>query len=96
MILSCQNWNTHRHKYIIDHCVYKDDLNAYLKVICYDERQNEYDSRFSRPPLIFAVPLAQCHVREHPNIAKPFTPVSDSYKNLKSLRRLLSKIRIST
>jgi hypothetical protein len=95
MILSCRDWNTHTHKYIIDHCIYKDDLNAYLKVVCYDESQNEYDSRFTRPPLIFAIPLVHCHVREHPNMFKPSTPIPKSHNNLTSIRQLFSKFWIS-
>lgn len=73
MIISCRNWNTKRHKYIIDHTVYQDELNAYLKIICFDEMQYAYDNRFTRPPLILAVPLAYSNARLHPNLINMHT-----------------------
>ncbi len=74
MIISFRNWNTETHKYIIDHCVYRDELNAYLKIVCYDNMQYAYDNRFTRPPLILAVPLAHSNAREHPNLISKLTP----------------------
>lgn len=68
MIVKCRQWNYDTRRYIIDHCAGKDDINAYLKVICYDEYHNTYDIRFCYPPIILAVPLSHSNVRNHPNL----------------------------
>ena len=47
MVVKCRQWNCNTQRYIIDHCAYKDDVNAYLKMICYDEYHNAYDIRFA-------------------------------------------------
>ena len=69
-IISVRNWNCHEYRYIIDHCVYKDEITAYLKVICFDSCDFAQDIRSLRPPLILAVPLSHCNVRTHPNVKK--------------------------
>lgn len=78
--ISFRNSNGRNHRYIIDHCLYQDDLNAYLKVICFDSTQRRYDVCSYRPPLILVIPLSHCDVRVHPNvIPKPSTRPSRNY-----------------
>ena len=84
MIVSFQDCNNHRFRYIIDHCAFADEQNAYLKVVCYDVQHIAYDALFCRPPFILVVPLNHCNpkIRIHPllshksnhssNICTPF------------------------
>ncbi len=69
-IISVRNWNCHKYRYIVDHCVYEDKVTAYLKVICFDSCDFAHDIRSLRPPLILAVPLSHCNVRSHLNLMK--------------------------
>ena len=43
-------------RYIVDHCMKIDDLNAYLGLICFDSFQCYYDACSSRPPVVLVVP----------------------------------------
>ena len=91
MILSYRDWNSTTHKYIINHCTHKDDLNAYLKIVCYDNERYAYNIQFTRPPLILAVPLAHSQVRTHPNAPSSLPPKS-IVKRQSLLRRSTSQL----
>jgi len=67
MTLSFQHCNTRNFRYIIDHCAYKDEVSAYLKVFCFRFDHYICESWTSCPPIILAVPLTHCNVRDHPN-----------------------------
>jgi len=67
MIISFQNCNTQEYHYIIDHCAYQDELFAYLKVFCFRSDHYVCETWTSCPPIILAVPLTHCDVRNHPN-----------------------------
>jgi hypothetical protein len=67
-IISVQDWNSIIYQYMIDHCVHKTALHAYLKVVCFDLTHRVYDICSLRPPLILVVPLRFSNVRMHPNL----------------------------
>lgn len=89
MIISFLDCNGRDNRYIIDHCTYQDDLNAYLKVICFDSDQSHFDTNSYRPPLILVVPLKFCNVRPHTTIS-PLLPKGPSKKYLYLLQRLFA------
>ena len=60
----CTNWS---YRYIVDHCAYQDDVNAYLKIICYTHDRRACESWSQYPPILLAVPLYLSNVRMHPN-----------------------------
>jgi hypothetical protein len=66
-VISIQNWNCDQSRYIVDHCVYHDDMNAYLKVYAFTPQSQIYDISSLRPPLVLALPLDYCSTRVHPN-----------------------------
>jgi hypothetical protein len=66
--ISFRECNGRNFRYIVDHCVHQDDLNAYLKVICFDTSQRRYTLCSYRPPLILVFPRNHCNVRLHPNL----------------------------
>ena len=67
MVLLFQDCNNQNHRYIIDHCAYRDEANAYLKVICFDQHRRFCASWSKYPPIILVVPIDRCKVRMHPN-----------------------------
>jgi len=73
MVISFLNCNSGNNRYIIDHCVHQDDLNAYLKVVCFSFDQSHFDIGSYRPPLILVAPLKHCKVRPHVNVT-PLQP----------------------
>lgn len=64
-----RNCNGPNFRYVVDHCVHQDDLNAYLKVICYSSSQRWYNICSYRPPLILVIPKSHCKVRFHPHLS---------------------------
>jgi len=75
-VISFANCNGWDFQYIIDHCMQIDDLNAYLKLVCFDSCQCYYDACSSRPPVVLVVPRTHSKVRMHPNLdEKPISPV---------------------
>jgi hypothetical protein len=67
MVLSIQDCNNRYLRYVVDHCAHKDDINAYIKIVCFTQSRRFCDSWSKFPPIILAVPLSHCNVRPHPN-----------------------------
>jgi hypothetical protein len=68
MIISIQNVNHRNYQYVVDHCAHEDEVNAYLKLVCY-KRNRRFCTSWSRyPPIILAVPLHYSQVRMHDNM----------------------------
>jgi hypothetical protein len=95
MMISFSKCNGLDYRYIIDHCLYTDDFNAYLKVICFDSCQYYYDNCSYRPPIILAIPKSYCQVRMHPNLEiSQVTPTISTPQNTFSSslwKRILNK-----
>jgi hypothetical protein len=88
-IISIQNWNCHQSRYIVDHCILKDDVNAYLKVYGFTADRQIYDIASLRPPLILVVPLEYCNTRVHPNSTTQLNFLSTCKMQIKSLFKQL-------
>ena len=91
-IISVQNWNCQVFRYIVDHCVYTDEHNAYLKVICFEISNSAFDMCSLRPPIILVVPLRFSKVRMHPNLDNR-SNISFSYIKTKFIK-LFHKLRL--
>ena len=73
MIINFQNCTNWHYRYIVDHCAHQDDINAYLKIICYTQDRRTCESWSQHPPILLAVPLSQSKVRMHPNAPTSIT-----------------------
>jgi hypothetical protein len=87
-VVTYHNCNRMERRYIINHCAYKDKASntAYLRVLCYDPRQNVFDAHSLYPPFILAIPIQFCNVRMHPDfditpLTKPITSTSNDWQN---------------
>ncbi len=86
-VISFLGCNGRDNRYIIDHCTYQDDVNAYLKVVCFSADQSHFDTNSYRPPLILAALLNYCNVRPHVSMPQP-TPKGPTRNFTKYLRLL--------
>ena len=67
MIISFDTFSSRNYQYVIDHCAHVDDVNAYLKLICYKRTRRFCTSWSKYPPVLLAVPIKYNCVRMHDN-----------------------------
>jgi hypothetical protein len=65
MTISYCNSNTKHLRYVIDHCVYQDQVNTYVKVFCFNLNQDVCEKDSNRPPFLLVVPSEYCQVRTY-------------------------------
>ena len=81
MIILIQNVNHRNYQYVVDHCAHEDEVNTYLKLVCY-KRNRRFCTSWSRyPPIILAVPLHYSQVRMHDNVYRATSSSTDSESN---------------
>ena len=99
MIISFRHCNNANFRYIIDHCVFEDELRAYLKVLCFRIDHHVCDIWTPRPPIILEIPIVHCNVRDHPNRANfnalrapAFQVHTNSAKKPKTMRNFIRSV----
>lgn len=65
-VLSYQRSHTQKYRYVIDHCVFRDRIEAYLRVYCFDKAQAICSNKSNRPSFLLIVPIEYSQVRDYP------------------------------
>ena len=71
MVLSYQKSHTSNYRYVIDHCVFHDSIEAYLRVYCFDKSQAICPNDSTRPSFLLIVPVEYSQVRDYPHEVPP-------------------------